>query len=339
MNLRSICLAALAGAIVAPATSADIVLLINEVDADQISTDAAEFIELYSPQGAMSLDGWFVVLYNGSNDTEYSTFSLATLSVPSDGFFVIGPSTLTVPNTDYSPSNFAATNAVQNGQDGVALYFDPTGLLTAPDFFNTLVTAPPAGAVLVDAVVYDTADADDPGLLAALTPGQPQINEDENLSGTSDAIARCADGGFPLVTTSYVVQPPTPGTSNCASSGWTDLGNALGGTNGDPVLTGVGSLVPNSNASLDLTNANGNATAALFIGLSTINASFKGGVLVPAPNSVTVLVTPANGEIPLAFVWPRDAAPGLPLYFQWAIQDAGAPVLVALSNAVSAETP
>ena len=34
-----------------------------------------------------------------------------------------------------------------------------------------------------------------------------------------------------------------------------------------------------------------------------------------------------------------NAAQGLPLYFQWIIQDAGAPEMLALSNAVSAETP
>ncbi|MCB9897052.1 MAG: hypothetical protein H6825_03495 [Planctomycetes bacterium] len=340
MKLRPILSTAVLAALCASHVSAGAVLLINEVDADQTSTDASEFIELYSPGGALALDDFFVVLYNGSTNVEYSTFDLDGQAVPADGFFVIGPSTLTVPNTDYSPSNFAATNAVQNGQDAVALYFDPTGLLLASDFFGTDVAAPPAGAVLVDALVYDTSDADDPELLAALTPGQPQIDENGNGNGVTESCSRCPDGGTALDTSTYAPLAPTPGTSNCAGfTGWTDLGNGLAGAGGEPLLVGTGMLGPDAPTSLDLTNANGSATAALFVGLSAINAPFKGGTIVPAPDLVVIVTTPPTGEIPLAFVWPDTAPVGVPIYLQWAIQDAGAPVLVALSNAISGQTP
>ena len=50
---------------VTPATN----VIINEVDADQVSTDSAEFIELYDGgTGNTDLTGLALVLFNGSDD-------------------------------------------------------------------------------------------------------------------------------------------------------------------------------------------------------------------------------------------------------------------------------
>ena len=46
-------------------------VVINEVDADQAGSDAAEFIELYGTPN-MSLNGYVVVLFNGANDQSYN---------------------------------------------------------------------------------------------------------------------------------------------------------------------------------------------------------------------------------------------------------------------------
>ncbi|MFT7463626.1 MAG: hypothetical protein ACI9EF_001971 [Pseudohongiellaceae bacterium] len=62
---------------------------------------------------------------------------------------------------------------------------------------------------------------------------------------------------------------------------WTDLGSGLVGTNGVPSLIGEGTLLAGDPLSVTLNSALENSTAWLAMGLSTINASFKGGVLVP----------------------------------------------------------
>ena len=52
-------------------------VIINEVDADQAGTDAAEFVELYVEGGGVaSLDGMTLVFFNGSTDLSYEVFDL-----------------------------------------------------------------------------------------------------------------------------------------------------------------------------------------------------------------------------------------------------------------------
>ncbi len=195
-------------------------IVINEVDADTVGTDAAEFVELYNTgASAVTLTDYVLVFFNGSNDQSYLTLSLSALTVPAGGYVVIGN-----PGVANLSSVTFAGNILQNGQDAVALY---SGVASAAAFPNaTAVASPPAGAVLVDAVVYDTADPDDPGLLAALTPGQPQIDEGAGGAGgaaEANSISRSPDGGTPLDTSTYVAKTPTPGATN--------------GVGGAPVLT------------------------------------------------------------------------------------------------------
>ncbi|MFO7653000.1 MAG: hypothetical protein R6X25_04170, partial [Candidatus Krumholzibacteriia bacterium] len=175
-------------------------VLINEVDADTPGTDMEEFVELYGPPNT-SLDGLVLVFYNGNGDLSYAAYDLDGYTLDASGFFLLGNAGV-VP----TPSIIFGSNGLQNGPDAVALY---TG--HDVDFpSGTPVTT----VNLVDAVVYDTSDADDAGLLV-LTPGQPQIDENANLNGAYESIQRNPDGaGGALVTTSYVVKAPTPGVSN-----------------------------------------------------------------------------------------------------------------------------
>ncbi len=191
-------------ALVLGAASAQAVVLINEVDADQVSTDSAEFIELYGAPSE-SLDGLVLVLFNGSSDTSYAAFDLDGYVCDANGFFVVCGDAANVANCDWDVT--PDTNLIQNGADAVALY---TGHDT--DFpVGTAVTA----TNLVDAIVYDTGDADDTGLLDVLTPGQPQVDERMNGDGTGHSNQRIPDGGGgALVTTAYNAQDPTPGASN-----------------------------------------------------------------------------------------------------------------------------
>ena len=198
------------------AMPAQAAIVINEVDADQAGTDAAEFVELYNTGASpVTLTDYVLVFFNGSNDLSYFTLALGSLTVPAGGFVVIGNTGVPSVSTVTFAGNF-----LQNGQDAVALY---SGVPTAAGFPNsTPVGTPPAGAVLVDAVVYDTADADDSTLIAALTPGQPQIDEGAGGPGggaETNSISRVPDGGTPLVTTTFVAKSPTPGASNGSAVG------------------------------------------------------------------------------------------------------------------------
>jgi len=178
-------------------------VMINEVDSDTPGTDAAEFIELYDGGiGNVPLSGLAVVLYNGSNDLSYAAYDLDGFTTNASGYFLLG-------NTAVSPApGFVFPgNSLQNGQDAVALYrADATAF---PN--NTPITM----SNLQDALVYDTADADDPGLLVLLNSGQPQV--DEASTGASDVVSnqRCPNGfGGLRNTSSYVQKLPTPGVAS-----------------------------------------------------------------------------------------------------------------------------
>src|SRR5262245_24890604 len=69
--------------------------------------------------------------------------------------------------------------------------------------------------------------------------------------------------------------------SGCAQ--WADLGNSLDGVSGDPLLLGIGTMKGGSTNAVNLLNAAPAASSTLFVGISQINAPFKGGVLVPSP--------------------------------------------------------
>lgn len=180
-------------------------LLINEVDADQTGTDSVEFIELYDGgAGNTSLDGYVIVLFNGSDDQSYSpAYDLDGYSTDANGYFVIGSSL--VPNVDYDLG--LLTNIIQNGADAVALY---TG--DATDFPND---TPVTTTNLVDALVYDTNDPDDAGLLVLLNASEPQVNEAGGGSSTTESMQRSPNGsGGARNTSTYATYTPTPGTEN-----------------------------------------------------------------------------------------------------------------------------
>jgi endonuclease G len=177
-------------------------LIINELDSDQNSTDTGEFIEIYDGGvGHTPLDGLTLVFYNGSNDLSYFALDLDGRVTDASGYFVVGNAA--VPGVGLT----FADNFLQNGQDAVALF-----AANASDFPNgTAVTQ----TNLIDAVVYDTDDADDPGLLPLLNASQPQVNENGGGNGTGQSIGRCENGtGGARNTSTYTTGLPTPGAPN-----------------------------------------------------------------------------------------------------------------------------
>jgi len=187
-------------------TGAEPALLINEVDADQTSTDAAEFVELYDGGvGNTDLSGHVLVLFNGSDDASYLAFDLDGQSTNGSGYFVLCGNAATTDNCDLDVS--PDTNLIQNGADAVALLIGD-----AADFpTDTPVTT----TNLIDAIVYDTFDSDDSGLLPLLNAGQPQVNEGESGDKDNHSNQRCPNGsGGARNTTSYAQFAPTPGEDN-----------------------------------------------------------------------------------------------------------------------------
>jgi predicted extracellular nuclease len=99
------------------------------------------------------------------------------------------------------------TNLIQNGADAVALYVGD-----ASAFPND---TPVTTTDLIDAIVYDTDDSDDAGLLVLLNAGQPQVNERGGGDGTGHSNQRYPNGaGGVRNTDTYAQAPPTPGAVN-----------------------------------------------------------------------------------------------------------------------------
>jgi len=174
------------------------IIVINEVDADNAGTDDKEFIELKTTSPNMSLNGYCVVLFNGSGDVSYNAFDLDGYTSDANGLFVLGSSILSPsPNFTFT----AAANEVQNGADAVAVYQDDAS--NFPDGTSVTTTN------LIDAFVYDTNDGDDSGLLTGLGVSI-QYNEDENGNKDGHSNQRKADG-------TYEAKEPTPSVVNYSS--------------------------------------------------------------------------------------------------------------------------
>ena len=167
-------------------------LFVNEIDSDTDSVDQLEFIEIKSESPNFSLDGYVIVLFNGSSngsDSSYLAIDLDGYQTDLNGLFLIG-------NNNVSPSAqiIIPNNSIQNGADAVAIYQAPLS-----DFPNsTLATT----TNLVDAVVYDTSDSDDENLMQLLGVNL-QINENDNGNKDFESIQRSNNG-------SYFVDTPTP---------------------------------------------------------------------------------------------------------------------------------
>jgi DNA/RNA endonuclease G (NUC1) len=181
-------------------------VIINEVDSDTPDTDVAEFVELYDGGvGNTSLAGLVLVFFNGSNDQSYAAFDLDGFATNAQGYFTLGNAG--VPGVILTFSG----NLLQNGADAVALFAGNAG-----DFPNgTAISA----TNLQDAVVYDTDDADDSGLLVLVNAGQPQVNENGGGSGTTQSSGRCPNGaGGARNTAAYQPAAPSPAGPNiCAT--------------------------------------------------------------------------------------------------------------------------
>lgn len=174
-------------------------IFINELDSDTPSTDDKEFIELKSVTPNFPLDGYVIVLFNGTGtnaDKSYYVIDLDGHITDINGIFVIGNQIVSP-----VPDKFLPESIFQNGPDGIGLY-----LGSSSDFPN-LTTANSTN--LIDALVYETSDVDASSLMSLLNVTN-QIDENVNGLQTSQSIQRKPDG-------SYEAKTPTPGANNDGS--------------------------------------------------------------------------------------------------------------------------
>lgn len=174
-------------------------VVINELDSDTDGVDDLEFIELKTTNPFQPLDGYVLVLFNGSssgNDSSYFAYDLDGLTTNINGTLVIGSN-----NVSPVPEVLISINTIQNGADAVAIYSGDD--VDFPD--GTQATT----INLIDALVYGTNDADDTGLMALLGVSV-QIDEDQNNNKDFESIQRNNDG-------TYFVGTPTPGALNDGS--------------------------------------------------------------------------------------------------------------------------
>lgn len=158
---------------------------------------------------------------------------------------------------------------------------------------------------------------------------------DLNGDGTVDMVvgADHDDDGFSDAGAVYVLF--------LESSVFTDIGDALAGSYGDPGLSGTGDFVVGQSVGVALTNALENSLAYLVFSVAYLNAPFKGGVLVPDPTQggLFPLNTGPTGDLALAGLWPAGVPAGFPVIFQYWIVDPIAINGFAASNAIAATTP
>ncbi|HZL99765.1 MAG TPA: hypothetical protein VFD43_05880, partial [Planctomycetota bacterium] len=120
---------------------------------------------------------------------------------------------------------------------------------------------------------------------------------------------------------------------------WTPVGGAVAGVAGTPCAFGSGPPAVGQAATVTLTGALPAAPGWLVLGLQRLNAPFKGGVLVPAPELLLPLATDGQGGHSFSWSWPAAAPPGLELWLQHWVVDAGGPSGLSAGNGLHVDVP
>ena len=218
-------------------------LIINEIDYDQPSTDASEYLELAGPAG--TYNNVVVDLINGNNGESYLTFNLGniTLADESDGygFYVVGVAT--VANVDYTITS-PITNVIQNGDpDGVQLKVDGT---------------------IVDAVAYEGSmnDLDGNAMEVASVDWT-----DKYVGGADTSLSRVGLDNSPWVATANTPGAINTGQTLASGINYDPTANAgpdqLVMINSTVTLDGSGSSDPNDNIETYLWTQVGGTTVTL----------------------------------------------------------------------------
>jgi len=238
--------------------------------------------------------------------------------------------------------------------DAMALGDDYTGSITIGSDYDYVAFAVVAGDEII-AETISGGSLSDTTLTLYSTNGTTQLAYDDDggenrLSKLEYAFSTAGTyflkvGSYSAGTGSYHMQlrkmlPPAPlavvvGT---IPGPWRWEGNALAGSQGNPLLQGVGELTAGSPFSLDLTRARQNSSAMMVLGYWEEDLPFKGGLMVPNPGVVIPLQTDINGAITISGTRSPSSAPGVTLFLQYWIQDGTGPEGFSASNGLSFTT-
>ncbi len=175
-------------------------LVINEIDYDEVGTDAAEFVEIFNPTPAsIDLTGISLELVNGANGAVYTTVDLSgEPALASGGYLVVADSAVAVDASATAMYSWT-TNAIQNGApDGVALV----------DTVN---------AVMVDALSYEgamTSVAISGMGMVSLVEGTPTTAADSNTVNGSLCRSPNGQDTDDAAVDWIFCTTPTPGSAN-----------------------------------------------------------------------------------------------------------------------------
>lgn len=124
--------------------------------------------------------------------------------------------------------------------------------------------------------------------------------------------------------------------------GWSDVGNALAGSNGLPSLSGDGLLIANQPVAISLASAKPNSTAFLLVGFAQANIPLLGGILVPDVSTTGIALpfpTGVGGGFTVNTGFPAGVPSSTNIVLQFWIQDSGAIFGVAASNGLVGVVP
>jgi hypothetical protein len=186
-------------------------LFISEIDPQNDGDDAVEFIEVTNSTGAaidLAVQGWYLLLVNGSDDLTYDVIRLGpTGTIPAGGSWVVGSATVAgVDQIEFT------TNSFQNGADGLLLArcdqcagandFSTDGNDFDPTTGTTFTSDSGREGTKVDAIAYDNGDADDTALWAKLNnitaAIAAQLNENDDGTAETESLHRTSVSGWVL---------------------------------------------------------------------------------------------------------------------------------------------
>ncbi len=130
-------------------------LKINEIDYDQLSTDSAEFLEIYNADvNGIDLSLYSIYMVNGFNGTGYDSFPLPAVTLAPGDFFVLCGNGGYVPNCDMVIPR--TSNIIQNGSpDAVAIRENSTGNIIDVVSYEGSTVAPYVEGTGLDSVNSD----------------------------------------------------------------------------------------------------------------------------------------------------------------------------------------
>ena len=178
-------------------------LVINELDCDTPGVDNQEFIEIKSEVPNFPLDGYVVVMFNGSasgGNTSYVSLDLDGYETDINGLLLIGSL-----GVSPVPQYLISGNVIQNGADAIAIY-------QASDYDfpqGTLATT----TNLIDVIIYGTDDAEATGLIDIFNdhPDFTDIQQINEGPGNNTVSIQLANDG------TYYTATPTPRMLNDGS--------------------------------------------------------------------------------------------------------------------------